>query len=205
MRKKKQRENINIVEKKQRMKRMKAQKEKKQKKENSELDSDGDVKMQEAATTKKLKVKGTEIAKIKSKRSADTATADEEPKLKKKKKAADSEEKDMFFMKPEDDKKKTKVASTTKKTVTKKTLAKKDAASAPEAAVEEKVAKPVVPVVLSKAQAKAQTGVVGVVDKTKKIKPTSKPTSDIVAALESENKKQDNVSTGTGLDVGGWD
>lgn len=201
MRKKKQRENVNIVEKKQRMKRMKVQKEKKEKKANGELDSDGDIKMEEAP--KKPKVKGAEIAKIKSKRSADITN--DEPKLKKKKKTAASDEKDMFFLKPEDspvEKKKVKVVKAAPAT-------KLDSAPAPETSstvvVKEKVAKQVAPA-LSKAQTKAQTGVVGVVDKTKKIKPTNKNTTDIVAALESESKKkQENTTTGTGLDVGGWD
>jgi hypothetical protein len=59
--------------------------------------------------------------------------------------------------------------------------------------------------VSQKPQTKAQTGVVGVVDKTKKLKAAGKKTADIVAALESESKKKEDTSTGTGLDVGGWD
>lgn len=221
-RKKKQRENLNIVEKKQRMKRMKLQKEKKEKKAHGTVDEDGDVKMTEAAAVddrKKRKVKGTEIAKIKSKRSASKADVEDEPAIKKKKKTDDG--KDLFFLKPEDKpaaKKKIKVVEAAP--ATKKTLAKKDAvAKKTQVAVAEKVAvekataveaaapvakAPVAPAV-AQPVTKAQTGVVGVVDKSKKIKTANKKTTDIVAALESESKKKEDSSTGTGLDVGGWD
>jgi hypothetical protein len=202
-RKKKQRENVNIVEKKQRMKRMKVQKEKKEKKARGEVDEDGDIEMEDAPVTekKKPKVKGTEIAKIKPKRSA-TAVSGDEPILKKKKKTAASEEKDLFFLKPEDKpvvaKKVKKVKSTTS---SKEVTPKKVVTDAPAAV-------PVVeaPAAIQKPQTKAQTGVVGVVDKTKKVlKSGNKKTDDIIAALESESKKKEDISTGTGLDVGGWD
>ncbi|KAL0138942.1 hypothetical protein V8B55DRAFT_1362225 [Mucor lusitanicus] len=215
-RKKKQRENLNIVEKKQRMKRMKLQKEKKEKKAHGIVDEDGDVTMTETSAVddkKKRKVKGTEIAKIKSKRSASKADMEDEPALKKKKKTDDG--KDLFFLKPEDKpatEKKVKVVKAAP--ATKKTLAKKTQIAVAEKVAVEKVAAVEAPAPVAKAAAvpaivqpvtKAQTGVVGVVDKSKKIKTANKKTTDIVAALESESKKKEDSSTGTGLDVGGWD
>lgn len=175
---------------------MKVQKEKKEKKERGDVDEDGDIEMEEASAPaseiKKRKVKGTEIAKIKSKRSVDTSS--DEPALKKKKTAA-SDEKDLFFLKPED-----KPVSTKKvKTVNAKEAAPKKEQATSAAAV----ATAVLP---QKPKTKAETGVVGVVDKTKKLlKAGSKKTTDIVAALENESKKQEVNDSGTGLDVGGWD
>ena len=210
-RKKKQRENVNIVEKKERMKRMKIQKEKKEKKARGEEEGDNDVEMKDVIPeSKKRKLKGTDIAKIKSKR-ADTSATIEEPLLKKKKKSAATEEKDLFFLKPED-----KPVVATKKIKTVKSVSKK-AVVANDKAVAEGESKNVAPApviasvpgkaaAIPKAQTKAQTGVVGVVDKTKKIlKSGSKKTTDIVAALETESTKKEDTNTGTGLDVGGWD
>lgn len=213
---------MNIVEKKQRMKRMKIQKEKKEKKANGDVDQDGDVNMTEATAVdekKKRKVKGTDIAKIKSKRSAAKAGVTDEPAMKKKKKTDD--EKDLFFLKPEDkpaSEKKVKVVKAAP--ATKKVLAKKDIAAKKVATVTEKatskdpiaveapapVAKTITAApAIAKPQTKAQTGVVGVVDKSKKVKAADKKSTDIVAALESESKKKEDKNTGTGLDVGGWD
>lgn len=213
---------MNIVEKKQRMKRMKLQKEKKEKKANGDVDQDGDVSMTEATAfdeNKKRKVKGTDIAKIKSKRSATKADVTDEPVMKKKKKTDD--EKDLFFLKPEDkpaSEKKVKVVKAAP--ATKKVLAKKDiAAKKGTAAAETVTSKDPIAVeapapvlkttttapAIAKPQTKAQTGVVGVVDKSKKVKTANKKSTDIVAVLESESKKKEDSSTGTGLDVGGWD
>ncbi|KAI9246830.1 hypothetical protein EDC94DRAFT_653251 [Helicostylum pulchrum] len=198
-RKKKQRENVNIVEKKQRMKRMKVQKEKKEKKEKGEVDEDGDVHMKEADAPvtegKKRKAKVTEILKVKAKKSG-AAESSDEPALKKKKKTA-SDEKDLFFVKSEDkpvETKKTKATKTT--TIPKESIVKKEPAASAAA----------IPALLTKPQTKAETGVVGVVDKSKKLaKAGIKKTTDVVAALESESKKQEASNSGTGLDVGGWD
>ncbi|KAG2231248.1 hypothetical protein INT48_006823 [Thamnidium elegans] len=198
-RKKKQRENVNIVEKKQRMKRMKVQKEKKEKKERGEVDEDGDVHMKEAdapvAEGKKRKAKVTEILKVKAKKSGAVEPSDE-PAMKKKKKTA-SDEKDLFFVKPEDKPVETKKTKATKATtIPKEPVAKKESVASVAA----------IPTLLTKPQTKAETGVVGVVDKSKKLaKAGIKKTTDVVAALESENKKQEASNTGTGLDVGGWD
>lgn len=182
---------------------MKVQKEKKEKKERGDVDEEGDTKMEEisasASENKKRKVKGTEIAKIKSKRSVDTSS--DEPTLKKKKKVAASEEKDLFFLKPEDKpvlKKKAKVV-VSKETAPNKEAAKVVATPAPAPAPVPTATLP------QKPKSKAETGVVGVVDKTKKLLKAGKKTTDVVAALESESKKQEVNSSGTGLDVGGWD
>lgn len=178
---------------------MKVQKEKKEKKERGDIDQDGDIEMEEASAptleNKKRKVKGTEIAKIKSKRSVDTSS--DEPALKKKKKTAASDEKDLFFLKPEDKPVVTKNVKTAKGvSETKESVPKKEHVTAVATA----------PTLPQKPRTKAETGVVGVVDKTKKLlKAGSKKTTDIVAALESESKKQEVSNSGTGLDVGGWD
>lgn len=199
-RKKKQRENVNIVEKKQRMKRMKLQKEKKEKKDRGDIDEEGDVQMTEAdapvVENKKRKVKAAEITKVKSKKSV-TAESSDEPALKKKKKAA-SDEKDLFFLKPEDKPVEKKKVKTTKTVAAKKETVSKKEPAAP-------VAAPVTSILPQKPQTKAETGVVGVVDKSKKLAKAGKKTTDVVAALESESKKQELSNSGTGLDVGGWD
>lgn len=186
------------------MKRMKIQKEKKEKKERGDVDEDGDVHMKEAdapvAESKKRKIKATEILKVKAKKSGAVEPSDE-PALKKKKKKTTSDEKDLFFLKPEDKPVETKKTKTTKAakatTITRKEPVAKKESVAPAA---------VVPALLTKPQTKAETGVVGVVDKSKKLARAGiKKTTDVVAALESESKKQEESNSGTGLDVGGWD
>lgn len=181
------------------MKRMKVQKEKKEKKERGEVDEDGDVVMKEADAPvtegKKRKAKVTEILKVKAKKSG-AAEPNDEPALKKKKKTA-SDEKDLFFVKSEDKPVETKKIKATKATtIPKESVAKKEPVASAAA----------IPALLAKPQTKAETGVVGVVDKSKKLaKAGIKKTTDVVAALESESKKQEASNSGTGLDVGGWD
>ncbi|KAI9487209.1 MAG: hypothetical protein EXX96DRAFT_552266 [Benjaminiella poitrasii] len=205
-RKKKQRENVNLIEKKQRVKRIKLQKKKKELKSKGEL-LDTDVKMKEASKEPKpRKSIVAKVTKIKSKRP--TETTEDEPALKKKKKSTD--EKDSFFLKPEDNPIKEKKPVVKKK---KSTIASE---SAPNKAAKETKAKddtlpvsnaaptptptPATPVV----QSKAQTGIVGIVDKTKKAKKPNNKADDIIAALENESKEE-KTDSGTGLDVGGWD
>lgn len=175
-RKKKQRQNTNLVEKKQRVKRMKLQKEKKERKTRGE---DEDVEMKDVVPEKKRKIKEKD-----------------EPKSKKQKKDSD-----MFFVAPEAVKKPKVAEVAAKKAAAQKQKKeaepkKKKQEETPKTAAA--AAAPVVP------QTKAQTGVVGVVDKSKKNKTKAKAAAktDIVAALENEETQAD---TGTGLDVGGWD
>jgi hypothetical protein len=166
-RKKKQRENLNIVEKKQRLKRIKLQKEKKEKKEKGQ-DIEGAPEEAVPATNKTEKKEKRVVKKQKAPeapKTKRTAPATEERQVKKAKK----EQSDEFFIKGE--------------------KANKEQQSV----VVETPAAPV----------QVRTGVVGIVDKSKKMKQGSKKStnSDVVAALETEDKQE----SGTGLDVGGWD
>lgn len=178
-RKKKQRQNVNLVEKKQRVKRMKLQKEKKERKETGEEVVEKKRKAAEEVEPKKQKKKS------------------EEPKAKKQKK-----EEDPFFVVPE--KKETPKRKLKAADVAAKKLKTEEAKKPKTDEVEPKKAEKPKPVPLVP-QTKAQTGVVGVVDKSKKVKAKTKDTTDIVAALENESKKETQADTGTGLDVGGWD
>jgi hypothetical protein len=169
-RKKKQRENLNIVEKKQRLKRIKLQKEKKEKKEKGQ---DIEEASEEAVpvTNKTEKKEKKEKSVVKKQKAPEapktkrTAPATEERQVKKAKK----EQSDEFFVKGEKPNKEQ------------------------QSVVVETPAAPV----------QVRTGVVGIVDKSKKMKQGSKKNanSDVVAALETEDKQE----SGTGLDVGGWD
>ncbi|KAI9269781.1 hypothetical protein BY458DRAFT_547107 [Sporodiniella umbellata] len=173
-RKKKKLKNTNIVEKMQRVKRMKVQKEKKERKD---LDKTSEEPQSLKDTSEKPK----------------RVNETQEPVRLIKKKKLEENSGDSFFMKSEEKKKPKKVKKIESKPTESKPVVKElmvETASV----VKEK--RPVVPAT------KAQTGVLGVIDKTKK-KPLAKKTSDIAAALETKDDTTEN--SGTGLGVSGWD